>query len=123
MVVGSGDESIVAQAIDKRYSIGYCFAMNYRIEQTDAVLQWRDTLRNPLAKAAIARRIQRMTQGNLGDVKLVGEGVSEVRIDVGAGYRLYFTIRGMTVIFLLCGGDKSTQEKDIATARKLAKEI
>jgi putative addiction module killer protein len=97
--------------------------MNYRIEQTDAFLLWRDTLRNPVAKAAIARRIQRMTQGNLGDVKPVGEGVSEARVDVGAGYRLYFTIHGLAVIFLLCGGDKSTQEKDISAAKKLAKEI
>lgn len=97
--------------------------MRYQIELTDAFLLWRDTLKNPMAKAAIARRIQRMAQGNVGDVKPVGEGVSEARVDVGAGYRLYFTVRGMTVIFLLCGGDKSTQKKDIATAKKLAKEI
>ena len=97
--------------------------MRYQIEQTDVFLLWRDALRNPVAKAAIARRIQRMAQGNLGDVKPVGDEVSEARVDVGAGYRLYFTVRGMTVVFLLCGGDKSTQGKDIATAKKLAKEV
>jgi putative addiction module killer protein len=97
--------------------------VHYQIEQTDAFLQWRDTLRNPVAKAAIARRIQRMAQGNMGDVKSVGDGVSEARVDVGAGYRLYFTTRDRTVIFLLCGGSKSTQEADIKTARKLAQEV
>jgi putative addiction module killer protein len=76
-----------------------------------------------LAQAAILRRIRRMEQGNLGDVKPVGEGVSEARVNVGAGYRLYFAVRGLTVVVLLCGGDKSTQEADIKAAKKLAKEL
>ena len=97
--------------------------MHYQIEQTDAFALWRDALRNPVAKAAIARRIQRMAQGNLGDIKPVGDGVSEARVDVGAGYRLYFTTRGRTVIFLLCGGSKSTQDADIRAAKKLAREL
>ena len=97
--------------------------MNYQIQQTEAFVLWRDTLRNPVAKAAIARRIQRMAQGNMGDMKSVGDGVSEARVDVGGGYRLYFTVRAMTVIFLLCGGSKSTQVADIQAAKKLAKEI
>lgn len=97
--------------------------MSYQIEQTDAFLVRRNTLRNPVAKAAIARHIQRMEQDNLGDVKPVGAGVSEARVDVGVCYRLYFTVRGLTVIFLLCSGNKSTQEKDIKAAKSLAKEI
>ena len=72
---------------------------------------------------AIRRRFDRAASGNVGDVKSVGEGVSEMRIDVGAGYRLYFTMRGRTVLFLLSGGDKSSQQTDIRRAIALAKEI
>jgi len=74
-------------------------------------------------KIAIARRIERAARGNLGDVKAVGEGLSELRVDVGPGYRLYFVKREKVVIVLLAGGDKSTQQADIRRARKLAKEI
>ena len=97
--------------------------MNYIIRQTEGFAAWRAALRDIVAQTAIRRRIERMEAGNLGDVKPVGEGVSEARIDVGAGYRMYFTIRERMLVFLLCGGDKSTQEKDIKTARKLAKEV
>ena len=75
------------------------------------------------AKIAIARRIERASAGNLGDVKPVGEGVSEMRIDVGAGYRVYFITRVRTIIILLVGGDKSTQPADIKQAKTLAKEV
>ena len=81
---------------------------------------WRDSLRDSRAKAAIARRIDRLAAGNAGDVKPVGEGVSELRIDNGPGYRVYYLRRGAVLIVLLCGGDKSTQVKDIAMAKKLA---
>lgn len=74
-------------------------------------------------KIAIARRVERAARGNLGDVKAVGEGLSELRVDVGPGYRLYFVKRGEVVIVLLAGGNKSTQQADIRRARKLAKEV
>ncbi len=97
--------------------------MNYHVEQTSNFLQWHKELRDLRAKIAIARRIERAENGNLGDIKSVGEGVSEMRIDVGAGYRVYFTTRGNEIIILLVGGDKSTQQNDIKRAIKLAKEI
>jgi putative addiction module killer protein len=75
------------------------------------------------ARIAIARRIERASAGNLGDVKSVGEGVSEMRVDAGAGYRVYFTIRGKSLIILLMGGNKSTQPADIRQAKIMAKEV
>lgn len=72
---------------------------------------------------AIARRIDRAATGNLGDAKSLGDGVSELRVDVGAGYRVYFTKRNGAVIVLLAGGDKSTQSADIQRAKKMAKEV
>lgn len=72
--------------------------------------------------ARIDVRIRRLSLGNPGDVKLVGEGVSELRIDYGPGYRVYYTQSGETIVILLCGGDKRSQAKDIAMAKKLAKE-
>ncbi|MEI6746177.1 MAG: type II toxin-antitoxin system RelE/ParE family toxin [Methylococcaceae bacterium] len=97
--------------------------MSYAIEQTTSFSQWHKTLRDLRAKIAIARRIERAENGNLGDVKSVGDGISEMRIDVGAGYRIYFTLRGNELVILLAGGDKSTQQADIKRAIKLAKEI
>jgi putative addiction module killer protein len=73
--------------------------------------------------ARIAARIRRLELGNLGDVKPVGEGVSELRIDYGPGYRIYFVQQGNTLVILLCGGDKRTQNKDIRTAKQMAKEL
>ncbi|MDR3299487.1 MAG: type II toxin-antitoxin system RelE/ParE family toxin [Candidatus Accumulibacter sp.] len=97
--------------------------MEYLIRQTETFARWRHDLRDHTARAAIRRRILRMEKGNLGDVKPVGEGVSEVRVDVGTGYGLYFVTRERTLIFLLRGGDKSTQAADIRAAKELAKEI
>jgi len=74
-------------------------------------------------KVAIARRIDRASAGNLGDIKPVGDGVSEMRVDVGAGYRVYFIMRNSVVIVLLAGGDKSSQKTDIRRAKKLAGEV
>ncbi len=71
----------------------------------------------------VARRVRRLALGNPGDVKPVGEGVSELRIHYGPGYRVYYTQRGGVLIILLCGGDKSGQARDVALARKLAKEV
>lgn len=97
--------------------------MNYLIQQTDTFANWHTALRDLRARIAIARCIDRAAAGNLGDVKPVGEGVSEMRVDVGPGYRLYFTRRGEMLILLLCGGDKSSQSRDIALAKRLAGEI
>ncbi|MDQ0123056.1 putative addiction module killer protein [Pseudomonas lini] len=97
--------------------------MNYLIQQTIMFVKWHSSIRDLRAKVAIARRIDRASVGNLGDVKSVGDGVSEMRVDVGAGYRLYFTLRNGVVIILLAGGDKSSQNADIRRAKKLAEEV
>jgi putative addiction module killer protein len=93
------------------------------IEQTRVFADWHQTLRDFKAKHAITRRIDRAAAGNFGDVKPVGGAVSEMRVDVGQGYRVYFTRRGMSIVVLLCGGDKSSQERDIRRAMQLAREI
>jgi putative addiction module killer protein len=93
------------------------------IRETETFSSWLTALRDDQARARIAVRIRRLAFGNPGDVKPVGEGVSELRIPHGPGYRVYFVPRGTLLIVLLCGGDKSSQEKDIATAKRLAKEI
>lgn len=92
------------------------------IRTTDKFDTWLEGLKDARAVARITDRILRATAGNLGDVKPVGEGVSEMRITHGPGYRVYFVRSGNVVIVLLCGGDKSTQRKDIAEAKRLAKE-
>lgn len=97
--------------------------MHYTIEQTEEFARWRSKLKDLVAATAIRRRIDRAQYGNLGDVKAVGDGVSEMRVDVGAGYRLYYTIRERSVVFLLVGGSKATQATDIRQAQALAKEI
>ncbi|MGY1893522.1 addiction module antitoxin RelB [Pseudomonas asplenii] len=97
--------------------------MNYLIRQTAVFQVWHQSVRDLRAKVAIARRIDRASTGNLGDVKSVGDGVSEMRVDVGAGYRVYFTMRNGAVIVLLAGGDKSSQSADIRRAQKMAKEV
>ena len=93
----------------------------YQIQQTDVFATWLSDLRDVRAKARILARLDSARLGNLGDVVSVGGGVSELRVDVGAGYRVYFTRRQRVLVILLCGGDKSTQTKDIARAKLLAK--
>jgi len=85
--------------------------------------QWLKKLRDKIAIAKIKTRIDRLELGNAGDVKPVGEGVSEMRIHTGAGYRVYFIEKEMQIIILLCGGDKSSQSKDIEKAKQLAKQL
>lgn len=80
--------------------------------------EWRDTLRDTRAKAKIRAKLNQVRLGNLGDYRSVGEGVCELRIDYGPGYRIYFGQIGTTVVLLLCGGDKSSQERDIDKARE-----
>jgi putative addiction module killer protein len=95
----------------------------YIIQQTELFEAWHDSIKDLRAKVAIARRIERAENGNLGDVKSVGASVSEMRIDIGAGYRVYFTMREKIIVILLAGGTKSTQQTDIKKAIALAKEI
>lgn len=97
--------------------------MNYTIQQTETFAKWLNALRDLRAKLAIARRIDRAQFGNPGDVKPVGEGVFEMRIDVGPGYRVYYIIRNGEILVLLAGGDKSTQQADIQRAIRLSKEV
>ncbi|MDE1158082.1 MAG: type II toxin-antitoxin system RelE/ParE family toxin [Neorhizobium sp.] len=92
----------------------------YIIEQTQTFRDWLSSLRDKQAAARITSRIERAQAGNLGDVKPVGEGVSEMRIAHGPGYRVYVVRKGQRLLVLLCGGDKSTQEGDIAQAKRLA---
>lgn len=82
--------------------------------------KWLDGLRDAKAQAKVLVRIQRLAAGNPGDVEPVGNGISEMRIDHGPGYRVYFMRRGLALVILLCGGDKSTQRKDIALAKIIA---
>lgn len=84
--------------------------------------EWFSGLRDRTAKARIGARIDRMACGNPGDARPVGEGVSEMRINYGPGYRVYFLQHGPVLVVLLCGGDKSTQDRDIEKAKKLAKD-
>jgi len=93
------------------------------VRQTAIFRSWHRNLRDRRAAARVTSRIERLADGHTGDVKSIGEGVSELRIDYGPGYRIYFTRRGATIYVLLCGGDKSTQDRDIRTAKRLAKEI
>ena len=95
----------------------------YEIRKTDAYIQWLDNLRDIRARARVLARVERLIAGNPGDVKPVGEGISELRIDYGPGYRVYFTMRRRTVIILLAGGNKRTQAADIKTALRLARNL
>ena len=90
---------------------------------TDTFENWLKKLRDQRAKVAMASRIERMEDGNFGDHRSVGGGVSELRIDVGKGYRAYYTIRRNTVVILLCGGDKSSQQQDIKLAQQMASKL
>ena len=91
------------------------------IRQTETYANWFSSLRDRKARARIDVRIRRLSLGNPGDVKPIGGGVSELRIDYGPGYRVYFVQRGVTVILLLAGGNKRTQDRDIKKALELAR--
>ena len=93
------------------------------IRKTDNFANWIDGLQDIRARARILVRIERLRTGNPGDVKPVGEGISELRIDYGPGYRVYFKKIGQKVIILLAGGDKKTQSKDIKTALSLSRNL
>ncbi|MBI3199451.1 MAG: type II toxin-antitoxin system RelE/ParE family toxin [Rhodospirillales bacterium] len=93
------------------------------VRQTEAFAKWLKSLKDERAAAKIAQRIVRVQSGLLGDVKSVGGGVSELRVDYGLGYRVYFVNQGRTIVILLCGGDKGTQTADIKRAKALAADI
>jgi putative addiction module killer protein len=97
--------------------------MEIEIRQTDVFATWFAGLRDRQARARVTVRIRRLSLGNPGEVRPVGEGVSEMRIDYGPGYRVYFIRRGDVMVVLLCGGDKRTQDRDIAHAIELAREV
>jgi putative addiction module killer protein len=92
----------------------------FEVIQSDEFRMWHQGLRDPMARARVLSRLRLAEQGNLGDWQPLREGISEMRIDIGPGYRMYFTRRGNTVIVLLCGGDKRKQDADIQRAIKLA---
>jgi len=100
----------------------YIFAV-IEIRETNVFTAWFKSLRDVNAKARILTRIRRLSLGNPGDTKSVGHGVSELRVDYGPGYRIYFAHRGATVVILLAGGNKGTQRQDIALARELAQRV
>lgn len=93
------------------------------IRKTEVFAQWLDTLRDIQARARVQARIERLAGGNPGDVEPIGEDVSELRINYGPGYRVYFKQRGRELIVLLAGGDKSTQARDIKAALRLARNL
>lgn len=97
--------------------------MQYEVRVTAEFSRWLDDLKDALAKEAIAARLERVALGSFGDHKTEGGGISVLRFKHGPGYRAYYTIRGRVVVFVLVGGSKRNQDKDIARARRLAKEI
>jgi len=97
--------------------------VKYKIHTTDLFDKWVSKLKDRQAAKAIAMRLDRAINGNLGDIQPVGGQVSEMRIFVGKGYRIYFIMQGDELIILLCGGDKSTQQQDIKLAQKIASNL
>ena len=92
------------------------------LKQTETFRKWWKKLRDERARALVAARLNRLAYGLAGDAEPVGDGISELRIHYGPGYRVYYQQRGATIIVLLCGGDKGSQAKDIETAKRLAAE-
>ena len=95
----------------------------FEVRKTEVYAKWLDGLRDVRARARVLVRVERLAAGNPGDVRPVGEGVSELRIDYGPGYRVYFTKRDRTIVVLLAGGSKRTQGRDIETALRLARSL
>ena len=108
--------------IDSLYPIGYIPSV-FELRKTEVYARWLDGLRDVRARARVLVRVERLAAGNPGDVRPVGEGVSELRIDYGPGYRVYFKKQGRTIVVLLAGGDKRTQSRDIETALRLAQNL
>lgn len=97
--------------------------MTWRVSRTQAFDDWLRRLKDNTGKAIITQRITRLTAGQIGDSKMLGDGLAELRIDFGPGYRLYYVRHGEALIVLLCGGDKGSQARDIARAKAMAKDV
>ncbi len=97
--------------------------MNYEIATTALFDRWREKLRDKQGLSAIYNRLRQVRAGNFGSSRSVGGRVSEFKINVGSGYRLYYTIKNQTVVLLLCGGDKGSQQKDIDQAKALVRQM
>jgi putative addiction module killer protein len=95
----------------------------FEVRKTDEFDRWLSALADQQAIAKIVSRIERLGLGNAGDVKPVGEGISEMRLPHGPGYRIYYKQTGKMIVVILCGGDKSTQESDIKRAKQIAKQL
>ena len=93
------------------------------VRKTEVYAKWLDGLRDVRARARVLVRIERLVAGNSGDVRPVGEGVSELRVDYGPGYRVYFKKRGRAMVVLLAGGDKRSQDRDVKMALRLARNL
>ena len=104
------------------YPVGYNGGM-MTVRETDNFKEWLRGLKDRMARSIINARIRRLSLGNKGDTKSVGGGVSELRIDYGPGYRVYYYQAKKEIIILLCGGDKSSQSKDIENAKKIAENL
>lgn len=97
--------------------------MNYTVTTTDTFDKWLKKLKDRTAKAHIAKRLRMLTMGRFGDYKTVNDGVSELRIHVGKGYRVYYTLRGNQLLIVLAGGIKDSQATDIKRAKKILKQL
>lgn len=110
--------------MDKLYPTGYTQTVTgIEVRKTEVYVRWLDSLRDGRARARVLARVERLRTGNPGDVQPVGEGVSELRIDYGPGYRVYFMRRGQALVILLAGGDKGSQKTDIRRALRLARNL
>ena len=112
----------MVRKLDKSDLVLYT-GQTFQLAETDEFHHWLGSLADRRAVARILDRIKRASNGNFGDTKPVGSGVSELRIDTGPGYRVYFFRRGKELVILLCGGDKKTQKSDIAQSMRMKKEI
>jgi putative addiction module killer protein len=116
-----GEISLFA-TIDISVNVSYRIQV-FEVQKTDEFDNWLSALADQRAVAKIASRIERLGLGNAGDVKPVGEGISEMRLTYGPGYRIYYKQTGKTIVLILCGGDKSTQKGDIKRAKEIAAQL
>jgi len=108
--------------LDEMYSAGYDKKM-ITVRETENFKKWIRCLKDKVTQSIITARIRRISAGNFGDVRSVGENIFELRIDYGPGFRVYYTQKGREIVILLCGGDKSTQKRDVETAKEIAKNL